>query len=164
MSRHEDSSTRIVATTYPDMCDSTNDRFPVILSKLSFHPKDIVSKRAVAQRDDCGFATEVGNLADVDASLEEWALVMQSTESYERFVRHAVEEVVKARRMRREQRKEERRRLEEAEEAKGRDAGDAMAGGSARKGSREDAGIEDDDREDRIDILPPHTGEKYAFV
>ena len=120
-----------------------------------------MSKRAVAQRDDCGFATEVGNLADVDASLEEWALVMQSTESYERFVRHAVEEVVKARRMRREQRKEERRRLEEA---KGRDAGDAMAGGSARKGSREDAGMEDDDREDRIDILPPHTGEKYAFV
>jgi hypothetical protein len=80
-----------------------------------FLPKDIASKRALAQRDDCGFASEVGNLADVDASQEEWALVMQSTESYERFIRHAVEEACKARRLRREQRREERRRLEEAE-------------------------------------------------
>ncbi|EJK55434.1 hypothetical protein THAOC_24834 [Thalassiosira oceanica] len=126
---------------------------------------DIASKRALAQRDDCGFASEVGNLADVDASQEEWALVMQSTESYERFIRHAVEEVCKARRLRREQRREERRRLEEAEEAKGRDAGDAMAGGSARSGSRgEGAGDEDDGREDRVDILPPHTGENAIIL
>lgn len=47
-----------------------------------------------AKRENCGFTPEVGNLANVNAILEEWALVMQHMESYKRFVRHATTEVV----------------------------------------------------------------------
>ena len=83
---------------------------------------DVASRRNAAQREDCGFTIEVGNLSDVDSSLEEWALIMQHTESYERFVRHAVEEVLKARKLRKAQKREEKRRLKEMADARNGDA------------------------------------------
>jgi len=83
---------------------------------------DVASRRNAAQREDCGFTIEVGNLSDVDSSLEEWALIMQHTESYERFVRHAVEEVLKARKLRKAQKREEGRRLKEMADARNGDA------------------------------------------
>jgi len=121
---------------------------------------DVVSRRNAAQRDDCGFTIEVGNLSDVDAALEEWALVMQHTESYERFVRHAVEEVIKARRLRRERKREERRRLREMEEAKNRDDGGGDSTLLSTPGSGKkvlEINDDDDDVEERIEILPAHT-------
>ena len=117
---------------------------------------DIATKRLAAQRDDCGFQIEVGNLGDVDGALEEWALLMQHTESYERFIRHAVSEVIKARKLRRQQKLEEKKRLEELEEAKKRE-GSEMAG-TARKISEKSVSSDAvGDIEDKVEILPPHT-------
>ena len=118
---------------------------------------DIVTKRMAAQKDDCGFQIEVGNLADVDAALEEWALVMQHTESYERFIRHAVNEVVKARKLRREQKIEEKNRLKELEEAKSREHGSEMTGSGRKSSERLSSGDVDVDQEEKVEILPPHT-------
>mmetsp|Transcript_25352 Transcript_25352/g.38939 ORF Transcript_25352/g.38939 Transcript_25352/m.38939 type:complete len:1017 (-) Transcript_25352:72-3122(-) len=118
---------------------------------------DIVTKRMAAQKDDCGFQIEVGNLADVDAALEEWALVMQHTESYERFIRHAVNEVVKARKLRREQKIEEKNRLKELEEAKSREHGSDMTGSGRKSSERLSSGDVDVDQEEKVEILPPHT-------
>lgn len=124
---------------------------------------DLAERRNAAERDDCGFTVEVGNLSDVDAALEEWALMMQHTESYERFIRHAVQEVVKARKLRREQKKEERRRSLEAEEAKARDGGSesALLGTPSTPRTKKatlDAEEElEDEKEERIEILPAHT-------
>lgn len=56
-----------------------------------------------ASHEDCGFQALVGPLAAVDATNENLALLLQHTESYERFVRHAVEEVQKAQDIRLEQ-------------------------------------------------------------
>ena len=47
--------------------------------------------------DDCGFSSELGEVAELDALLDESALVLQYMEAYERFIRHAAEEVAKAR-------------------------------------------------------------------
>lgn len=115
---------------------------------------DIATKRAAAQRDDCGFQIEVGNLADVDAALEEWALVMQHTESYERFIRHAVNEVIKARKLRREQQLEEKNRLKELEEAKNHDHGSELSR-TKKSGANDDADA--DQHQEKVEILPPHT-------
>ena len=122
---------------------------------------DIISKRNAAQREDCGFTIEVGNLSDVDAALEEWALIMQHTESYERFIRHAVEEVIKARTLRKEQKREEKRRLKEMEELKKKEDGDttSSSGLLGSPSAKKKPVIIDDDSEvdDTIEILPPHT-------
>jgi hypothetical protein len=119
---------------------------------------DVVTKRLAAQKDDCGFQIEVGNLADVDAALEEWALIMQHTESYERFIRHAAHEVIKARKMRKEQQLEESNRLKELEEAKSREHGSEMTGSSGRKSSEKiGSGDVDGAQEEKVEILPPHT-------
>ena len=122
---------------------------------------DIVTRRIAAQREDCGFTIEVGNLSDVDAALEEWALVMQHTESYERFIRHAVEEVIKARKLRKEQKLEEKRRLKEMEEARKRDNESSSSSGllASPSGKKKTLVVDDDDVDvdDRIEILPPHT-------
>jgi len=59
--------------------------------------------------DDCGFKTDLGTFVQVNASLDELALLLQHTESYERFIRHAVDEVNKARKLRKEQMDKERK-------------------------------------------------------
>lgn len=118
---------------------------------------DIVTKRLAAQKEDCGFQIEVGNLADVDAALEEWALVMQHTESYERFIRHAVHEVIKARKMRREQQLEEKNRLKELEDTKSREHGSEMTGSGRKSSEKTGIGNVDADQEEKVEILPPHT-------
>ena len=120
---------------------------------------DIVKKRNASLKDDCGFMLEVGNMNDVDAALEEWALMLQHTESYERFLRHAVEEVKKARRLRLEQKREEEKRLKEIEESKRRDSGGEV-GGSPRKslsGSGSSDAIQEEKEEPAIEIMPAHT-------
>lgn len=115
---------------------------------------DMIARRNAATRDDCGFTIEVGNLSDVDAALEEWALVMQHTESYERFLRHAVDEVGKARKLRRDQKRDEKRRLKELKE-EGKDSiGNPR---KSAKGSAAVDGEEEAEEEDSIEILPPHT-------
>jgi hypothetical protein len=123
---------------------------------------DVASRRNAAQREDCGFTIEVGNLPDVDAALEEWALVMQHTESYERFVRHAVDEVIKARGIRRAQKREEKRRLREMAESKSEDRDPSSmleSGGlSTPRGKKNASAVEQEsDLEDRLEIMPPHT-------
>lgn len=60
--------------------------------------------------DDCGFKVELGTFMNMNARLDEMALLMQHTESYERFIRHAVDEVNKARELRRTQMREEKKR------------------------------------------------------
>ena len=52
------------------------------------------------QVDDCGFSQDIGEIADLDSLLDEVALVLQYSESYERFIRHAADEVEKARKYR----------------------------------------------------------------
>jgi hypothetical protein len=123
---------------------------------------DITTKRNASLKDDCGFNNEVGNLSDVDAALEEWALMLQHTESYERFLRHAVDEVQKARKLRFEQKRKERRRFKEAEEAKKRDAGEVIIGGGSPRKSLSgwvggDSNLADEDKQEAIEIMPQHT-------
>jgi hypothetical protein len=124
----------------------------------------MATKRNASLKDDCGFTIEVGNLSDVDAALEEWALMLQNTESYERFLRHAVDEVMKARKLRFEQKREERRRFKEAEEAKKLDSGEVIiTGRSPRKslsgslGSENNHANDDEEKEQAIEIMPQHT-------
>ncbi len=65
---------------------------------------------ALDRMDDCGFRHELGTYPAVNAQLDEMALLLQHTESYERFVRHAVEEVNKARSLRATQKRDARKR------------------------------------------------------
>lgn len=133
---------------------------------------DVTSRRNTAQRNDCGFTIEIGTLSDVDRALEEWALVLQHTESYERFVRHAVEEVRKARRLRQVQKWEERKRSMEIANARSIGDGGGDSGGDAsvvssiltpthtgsKMATTAAAVIEDEPEvEDRLEILPPRT-------
>lgn len=60
--------------------------------------------------DDCGFKKELGTISQVNGKLDEIALIVQHTESYERFIRHAVDEVNKARQMRKARKQEERKK------------------------------------------------------
>ena len=66
--------------------------------------------------DDSGFSTEIGSLADVDASMEEAVLCLQHAESYTRFIQHTVREVNKARELRHRSEQEERRIERERQE------------------------------------------------
>ncbi|KAL3767861.1 hypothetical protein ACHAWO_013680 [Cyclotella atomus] len=121
---------------------------------------DTAKKRNASLKDDCGFTLEVGNLSDVDAALEEWALMLQHTESYERFLRHAVDEVMKARKLRFDQKVEEKRRLKEAEEAKTRDAGETAIGSPRKSLSGSGSGENMNEVEEQvpnIEIMPAHT-------
>jgi hypothetical protein len=116
---------------------------------------DIATKRLAAQKDDCGFQIEVGNLADVDASLEEWALVMQHTESYERFIRHAVEEVLKARKLRREQENTQLKQLEDVKRS--RDHGSDLSSNDRKSVDVKKISSNDSGCRQQVEILPPHT-------
>ena len=70
-----------------------------------------LDKKTVLDRmDDCGFKAELGTFVQVNANLDELALLLQHTESYERFIRHAVDEVNKARTLRKEQKREEKKK------------------------------------------------------
>jgi len=70
---------------------------------------------ALDMMDDCGFKVELGTLPEINAFMDELALLLQHTESYERFIRHAIDEVDKARILRRKQKMEERRQRRKIE-------------------------------------------------
>lgn len=93
--------------------------------------------------DDCGFAVDVGSLADVDGAMEEAALCLQHTESYVRFLRHTVSEVNKAR---------EHRFQTEAEEK--RLARERLEWATGIKNSEQD-NLEETYRP--VEIIPAHT-------
>eukprot|EP00557_Chaetoceros_sp_GSL56_P008883 CAMPEP_0176502768 /NCGR_PEP_ID=MMETSP0200_2-20121128/14950_1 /TAXON_ID=947934 /ORGANISM="Chaetoceros sp., Strain GSL56" /LENGTH=961 /DNA_ID=CAMNT_0017901903 /DNA_START=37 /DNA_END=2922 /DNA_ORIENTATION=+ len=102
--------------------------------------------------DDCGFKAELGTFMKVNARLDETALLMQHTESYERFIRHAVDEVNKARELRKRQAREEKKRnwmeqlLNEGKDATLEESGTFdMAEMKAQAGQRVQ------------DVLPPQT-------
>ena len=107
--------------------------------------------------DDGGFATDVGSLSDVDASMEEAVLCLQHAESYTRFIQHTVREVNKARELRYQTEQEERRvEKEQKEWSTGMKQTD--------NDEKENDGNNDDDQSiDRekdyvpLDILPVHT-------
>lgn len=105
------------------------------------------SQDELEEGDDCGFTSQVGTLGDVDAAMEEAALMLQHAESYTRFIQHTVKEVNKARAMRYEQQKDERQRERERKEW--------STGMSAAEQKEE----EDDENEDYqpLEILPAHT-------
>ena len=111
--------------------------------------------RAQLEQNDCGFRAEVGRLADVDAMMDEAALLLQHTESYERFVRHGCDEVNKARKLRLEQKREEERRKKRDEEA--RRAGGAQSTMFSGDDSEHKDGDEAEPEYKAIEILPPHT-------
>jgi len=102
---------------------------------------------------DCGFTEELGHLADVDAAMDEAALCLQHTESYERFIRHAVDQVLQARALRLEQKREERKRQQQSEEEKRMEADGAENQGASANDSKDE--IADEGKQ--IEILPPHT-------
>ena len=54
-------------------------------------------------QEDCGFHSTLGTLTALDAFMEDCALCLQHTESYERFLKHAADEVARAREYRRQQ-------------------------------------------------------------
>jgi hypothetical protein len=107
--------------------------------------------------DDAGFSTQVGSLADVDASLEEAALCLQHAESYTRFIQHTVREVNKARALRHHAEQEERRMERERREWTTGMSSSTSSGNSNEKNSQE--GSDDDDEKEYVplEILPAHT-------
>ena len=113
--------------------------------------------------DDSGFSTEIGSLADVDASMEEAVLCLQHAESYTRFIQHTVREVNKARALRFNAEQEERRVERERRE---------WSTGLKQPGDKGDDSKDEeaDDLEEKeytpLDILPSHTRlqEKLAEV
>lgn len=68
------------------------------------------SKKKKLRYDDCGFSSQIGTPTEAAANAEELALLLQHAESYERFIRHAVDEVLKARTLRFQQAKDEEKR------------------------------------------------------
>ena len=100
--------------------------------------------------DDCGFASQVGTLADVDAAMEEAALLLQHAESYTRFIQHSVKEVNKARALRYEKQQQEKRMERERQE---------WATGMSSKSSSNSYDDEKDEDEpyQPLQILPAHT-------
>jgi hypothetical protein len=103
-------------------------------------------------RDDAGFSTKVGSLADVDASLEEAALCLQHAESYIRFIRHTVREVNKARALRHQAEQDERRLERERREwSTGMSSAD-----NSDKNNNTDDGHEETEYKP-LEILSPHT-------
>ena len=123
--------------------------------------------RSVLEQNDCGFRAEVGRLADVDSWMDEAALLLQHTESYERFVRHACDEVNKARKLRLSQTiEEERKRPGLRKEGSTKIQSDLVGSGEEERKLHDD----DDDDDDSpsgdnkevvvykpIEILPPTT-------
>ena len=116
--------------------------------------------------DDSGFSTEIGSLADVDASMEEAVLCLQHAESYTRFIQHTVREVNKARALRFRSEQEERRMERERRE---------WSTGLKQPGDKEDDSKDEeadgsDDLEEieylPLEILPIHTRlqEKLAEI
>ena len=67
-----------------------------------YYRGDVSSSSSVVDddADDCGFATRIGTLSDVNAALDEAALLLQHSESYLRFVLHCCHEINKARTLR----------------------------------------------------------------
>ena len=110
--------------------------------------------RAQLEQNDCGFRSEVGRLADVDSMMDEAALLLQHTESYERFVRHGCDEVNKARKLRMEQKREDqlRKRREEEDRRMG-GAQSTLLSGAGGSEHKDEAEAE----YKPIEILPPHT-------
>eukprot|EP00977_Amphora_coffeiformis_P023403 scaffold13276_cov151-Amphora_coffeaeformis.AAC.1 len=104
--------------------------------------------------DDAGFSQQIGPLGDVDASLEEAALVVQHAEAYLRFLAHSCEQVNLAHQMRHNQQVQRRlqeKRLRQSEWESSDDASD-----------EKDQDAEEEEEQDMadfkpIDILPPST-------
>lgn len=121
--------------------------------------------------DDCGFTSTVGTLADVDAAMEESALLLQHAETYTRFIQHTVREVNKARAIRQEQQQQERRQAKERKEwAAGlsKKSSSTSNGGDSKYQDDDDddddnkylkdfRGFNDEDVYKPLEILPPQT-------
>ena len=106
--------------------------------------------------DDAGFSTDVGSLADVDASMEESVLCLQHAESYTRFIQHTVREVNKAREL--------RHRSEQEEQRMERERREWTTGMKPTDDTEKDQKDDDDDElfdEEKeylpLEILPAHT-------
>jgi len=115
--------------------------------------------------DDAGFSTDIGSLADVDASMEEAVLCLQHAESYTRFIQHTVREVNKARALRNQSEQEERRmERERMEWTSGMKQPEGNDNETADGGSNLDYGEGQDYLP--LEILPTHTRlqEKLAEV
>ena len=67
---------------------------------------------------DCGFTNALGSLSTLDSSLDEVALILQHTESYERFIRHAVAEVNNARELRKKVKQQKLQKQQQSQEKK----------------------------------------------
>ena len=107
---------------------------------------------ALETMDDCGFKMELGTFAKLNSQLDEIALLMQHAESYERFIRHAVDEVNKARSLRRTQKREDRKKQWMARlENEGKD----VTLEESEKFDQEDKQLEAGQRVQ--DVLPPQT-------
>ena len=110
--------------------------------------------------DDCGFAEQVGTLADVDAAMEEAALCLQHAESYTRFMNHSCNEINKARKLRFDAEQEAKRIEREREEWA---TGMTSSSSASTTTSSSDRKQDDDADEDRdvvyeaLEILPPRT-------
>lgn len=96
---------------------------------------------------DCGFAAEVGTLADVDSAMEEAALCLQHAESYTRFMAHSVQEINKARALRFHKEQEEKRMERERQE---------WATGMSGSSIKSEVSAENEKYEP-LEILPPRT-------
>ena len=105
--------------------------------------------------DDAGFSHQIGSLSDVDASLEEAALVIQHAESYLRFLAHSCEQINMAHKIRHDQNVQ--RRLQEKRQRQSEwDSSDASAGGD----EKDTSGMDDEPElaeYKAIEILPPST-------
>ena len=104
--------------------------------------------------DDAGFSQQIGPLGDVDASLEEAALVVQHAEAYLRFLAHSCGQVNLAHQMRHDQ--QVQRRLQEKRQRQ------SEWESSEDTGDEKDQDAEEEEEEDMadfkpIDILPPST-------
>jgi hypothetical protein len=97
-------------------------------------------------QEDCGFHATLGTLGGLDTFLDDCALCLQHTESYERFVQHASEEVGRARDYRNQQKKlKEEAAINKAKE------GDE----ETKDGGNNDKKKEDDKTKEEEPILPP---------
>ncbi len=109
-------------------------------------------RSALEMMDDCGFKADLGTFVHVNASLDELALLLQHTESYERFIRHAVDEVNKARKLRKEQMHKERKAkwMQELEN-EGKDV-------TVEEATKFDEEMKQIDKKHRVqDVLPQQT-------
>lgn len=102
--------------------------------------------------DDAGFSQQIGPLSDVDASLEEAAVVVQHAESYLRFLAHSCDQVNLAHQIRHDQ--QVQRRLQE----KRRQQSEWESSEDAEEKDQDGTEEEEDMAEFQpIEILPPTT-------